>query len=397
MSDLCEINRPELEAQVIRLRRILHRHPELSHREFATTRFLTRILRPLSGLEIHRVSATGLIARLKGALPGPTIGLRADIDALPLREMNQATWVSQNTGVMHACGHDGHTAMLLGVAHHLWHQRATLRGEVVFIFQAGEEMPPGGARALVDSGALNDVGCFIALHLDPLLPTGQLRIKPGVATAWRDTFTIKVKGRGGHSAMPHECRDPLVASAALVGALQTIVAREIAPQNPAVISVCSLICGDGTIARLPDTASLCGTVRCFSMEVKNAIRAAMTRISQQVCRALRCEAQIEFAEWDYQAVENDLLLSKRMIAVAREVPDISEVWEDTVPASVGEDFSEYQRIAPVCFGWLGVGEANGNNAPLHSNQFNPNERALLAGVRYYLAAVDNLTHQPLKN
>ncbi len=381
----------EVNQLVIRWRRILHRRPELSHQEFATTRFIQRVLQPMRELHIERVSPTGLIARLSGATPGPVIALRADIDALPLAEASGRPWSSRHAGVMHACGHDAHTAMLLGALHMLYARRKQLAGEVIFIFQAGEEMPPGGAHDLVRSGALNGADCFIALHLDPLLPTGQIRIKPGIATAYRDTFDITVNGRGGHSAMPHQCRDPLVASAALVGAVQTIVAREISPQQAAVISICSLVCGDGTIARLPDFAQLCGTVRCFSLPVKQTIRSAMARICQHIGMAYGCTAEVKFAEWDYQAINNDPGLSQRLITLARKIPGITQVREDTQPASVGEDFSEYQQLAPVCFGWLGVGANSADNAPLHSIHFDPDEEAFLAGVRYYVEAVNELS------
>ncbi|RDK97446.1 M20 metallopeptidase family protein [Enterobacillus tribolii] len=386
-------NWPQLTQNILRWRRHLHRHPELSHQEHHTLRYLRTELAAFPELHIDYVKGGGLVARLKTPHPGPVIALRADIDALPLQEQVASDFASQTPGVMHACGHDCHTAMLLGAIAALYPQRDRLSGTFIFIFQVGEEMPPGGAKALVDSGLLNDAQLFFALHLDPLLSGGKLRIKPGVATANRDTFTIRVLGRGGHSAMPHTCRDPLVAAAALVSALQTVVAREIDPEETAIISLCSLICGDGTIARLPDSAELCGTVRNFSDRVQNDIRAAITRISSQVCAALRCEAEVTFSSWDYRAVHNHPDLSRLALSAARDALGEENVIEAGRPECVGEDFSEYQRVAPSCFAWLGAGTAGGENAPLHNVRFCPDESALPLGVRYYLAVIEQVLRQ----
>lgn len=384
-------NPPLLSAQILRWRRHLHQHPELSHQEHDTLRYLRTELARFPAVSVSEVSGGGLIARLKTPRPGPVIALRADIDALPLQEQVVSDFASQTPGVMHACGHDCHAAMLLGAVMALSERRERLSGEIIFIFQVGEEMPPGGARALVDSGLLGDAQMFFALHLDPRLPAGQLRIRPGVATANRDTFTIRVAGQGGHSAMPHLCRDPLVAAAALAGTLQTIVAREVNPEETAIVSLCSLICGDGTIARLPDSAELCGTVRNFSAQTQEHIRAAIVRISGQVCGALRCEAHVSFADWDYRAVYNDPQLSRLALDAARSVFGQDGVIESARPDCVGEDFSEYQRIAPSCFAWLGAGVPGQENAPLHHVLFCPDETALPLGVGYYLALVERLT------
>lgn len=373
-----------LEQQVITWRRALHRHPELSHQEHWTTRYLLDTLATFDGVEISTPAPTGVVARLRGSRPGPTIALRADIDALPIQELNHSEFTSTQPGVMHACGHDAHSAMLLGAAALFSQCRATLAGEILLIFQRGEEMSPGGAKELVDSGCLDRAQMFFGLHLQPNLPSGQLEIKPGIATANRDTFHIDILGRGGHSSMPQLSIDPIVAAAAVVGALQSIVAREIDPRDTAVISVCSLLCGDGTTARLPDSASLCGTTRSFSAEVRSHLRTAMTRICSSTALAYRCTCDLRFDEWDYSAIDNDPALCELAACAARRALGEEAFHLADRPMSVGEDFSEYQRIAPVCFAWLGTGRADRNNPALHHACFSPDEHALIAGVRYYL-------------
>ncbi|KEY58614.1 M20 family metallopeptidase [Serratia sp. DD3] len=372
------------EKRVIGWRRDLHRHPELSHQEHWTTGYLIEQLATFDGIDITTPAPTGVVAYLRGKHPGPTIALRADIDALPVVEQNHRDFDSQQPGVMHACGHDGHSAMLLGAAALLSQLRDQLAGEVIFIFQRGEEMSPGGAKELVDSGCLDQTQMFFALHLQPNLPSGQIEIKPGIATANRDTFHIEITGRGGHSSMPQLSIDPIVASAAVVGALQSIVAREIDPRDAAVVSLCSLLCGDGSTARLPDSASLCGTTRSFTPQVREHLRTAMTRICHSTAQAYRCKCDIRFDEWDYSAINNDPQLCELAGRAARLALGAEAFHLAALPMSVGEDFSEYQQIAPVCFAWLGVGEAGANNAALHNACFSPDERALIAGVRYYL-------------
>ncbi|MGL4860341.1 MAG: M20 metallopeptidase family protein, partial [Enterobacteriaceae bacterium] len=358
-------------AQVIAWRRQLHQHPELSHQEHWTTRFLYQQLSALPGLEILRPAKTGLVARLRGGKPGKVIAFRADIDALPVTEANSSSYISQQSGVMHACGHDAHSAMLLGAASILSTMREQLAGEVVFIFQRGEEMSPGGAKELVDSGILHDVSQFFALHLQPELATGIIQLKQGIATANRDTFHIMVHGKGGHSSMPHQCIDTTIAAAELVIALQSIISREIDPRETAVLSVCSLVSGDGTTARLPDNAFICGTTRTYLPQIRTWLKEAIKRVSQSTAEAHRCRADVSFDPWDYSAIVNDKELCLLAAEVIRTTLGTEYLNLTDKPTLVGEDFSEYQAIAPVCFAWLGVAHSNNNSLPLHSARFNP--------------------------
>lgn len=381
------INWQQLSRQISLWRAAIHRYPELSHQETVTTEYITGQLSSFLQLQISRPAATGLIVRLKGARPGRTIAFRADIDALPVEEKSGLTCASVRPGLMHACGHDMHSAILMGVASALAPLQSSLAGEVVFIFQRGEEMSPGGAKELVESGALSDIEMFFALHILPALPCGTIALKRGIATSNRDTFSIHIHGRGGHSSMPHLTIDPLIAASAVVQGLQTIIAREISPRESAVISVCSLICGDGTTAAIPNDARLCGTTRTFTPAVREQIKEAMPRIVRGIAQAHRCEARVDFDEWDYSAIVNDEALCSLAEKAAR---SCGQFHQDDSPAFVGEDFSEYRTLAPICFAWLGAARGEGEQAGLHNSSFNPDERALLHGVRYYLALAQAL-------
>ncbi|HBB0172127.1 amidohydrolase [Escherichia coli] len=369
-------------------RETIHRNPELSHKEFKTTEYIVKQLSAYPQLEITRPALTGIIVRLKGAFPGRTIAFRADIDALPVTEKIETAFRSSRSGVMHACGHDMHTAILMGVASVLAGQQRDIHGEIVFIFQRGEEMSPGGAKELVESGVLGDVEMFFALHVLPSLPCGTVALKRGIATANRDTFNIWLQGKGGHSSMPYLTVDTCIATAETVMALQTIVSREIAPYFPAVLSVCSLICGDGTTATIPGEAHICGTNRTFTPVIREQIKSAMVRIVHGIAQAHRCRAEVKFDAWDYSSIINDEALCDIVRYMMQSRNYLFR--EESTPMYVGEDFSEYQVIAPVCFAWLGTGNGEGEQAPLHNAYFNPDSRALLHGMKYYLGLVGEL-------
>ncbi|QCT20855.1 amidohydrolase [Jejubacter calystegiae] len=365
-------------------RAAIHRYPELSHQETATTEYIVQQLSTFPALQITRPAPTGVVVRLKGAHPGRTIAFRADIDALPVTEKTGLPFQSIRPGLMHACGHDMHTAMLMGAASMLADCQQRLKGEILFIFQRGEEMSPGGAKELVESGALQGVGMFFALHVLPALACGTIALKRGIATANRDTFNIRLQGKGGHSSMPHLLVDPCVAAAETLLALQTIVSREVNPRDSAVLSVCSLVCGDGTTAAIPDDARLCGTNRTFSVSVRRQLKQAITRIVQGVALAHRCDAEVIFDDWDYSAIVNDEGLCDIAADVIRHLVGESGLRLEPEPMCVGEDFSEYQALAPVCFAWLGVGSGQGEQPALHNAHFNPRQEAMLLGLKYYV-------------
>ncbi|NUS99016.1 MAG: amidohydrolase, partial [Gemmatimonadaceae bacterium] len=231
------ITATDVRDQVISWRRHLHRHPELSFHETNTSRFVAETLGGFGGLEISRPSATSVMARLKGGRPGRTLAMRADIDALPIHEKNAHDFVSSSPGVMHACGHDGHTAMLLGAAKVLAARRAELAGEIRFIFQHAEEIPPGGAEELVRAGVMEGVDLVIGAHLWSPLQVGKVGVKAGALMAAPDAFTITILGSGGHAALPQQTVDSIAVAAQVVTNLQHVVARNVDPLASAVLSV----------------------------------------------------------------------------------------------------------------------------------------------------------------
>lgn len=257
-----------LRDEVIAWRRWLHQHPELSFQEFETARYVEAQLREMPGLILSRPTETSVLAVLKGgAGPGKTVLLRADMDALPIQEEAEVEFASGNPGVMHACGHDGHTAMLLGAAKILAAERERLRGEVRFIFQHAEELPPGGAQQLVDAGVMDAVDVAVGTHLMSPIPTGVVMLRDGPTLAAPDTFDLVIQGRGGHGALPHQTTDPVVIAAQVVMAFQTVISRLRDPTDPGVVSVTKIHGGSANNV-IPDTVSLGGTVRTFSEELR---------------------------------------------------------------------------------------------------------------------------------
>ena len=270
--------------EVIDIRRHLHRHPEVSFDEHQTSNLITRRLESY-GLTIHPCpTETGAVATLDGGKPGKTILIRADIDALPILEESGVDFPSAVEGRMHACGHDGHTAILLGLARTLSDLRDEIHGEVRLLFQPAEEVTESGARHLIETGALEGVDAVIGLHLISSIETGVISLTKGPIMAAADTFEITVTGKGGHGGYPHEAIDPLMIAAGLVGQLQTIVSRRVSPMDPAVVSVGSFHAGSAPNI-IPGTATLAGTVRTLSEKVRAKIATDLTSMAETYARA----------------------------------------------------------------------------------------------------------------
>jgi amidohydrolase len=379
-------------AQVIAWRRYLHERPELAWEEHETSRFVVETLAGMGGgvLDISRPTATSVMARLHGAGSGSgrTVALRADMDALPIREENDISYRSQAEGKMHACGHDGHTAMLLGVAQLLVNTRAQWSGEVRFLFQHAEEVSPGGAEEMVQAGVMHGVDAVAGVHLWAPFEYGQIGVLPGPMMAAPDNFFITIKGSGGHAAQPHLTVDPIAIGAQLVGNLQHIVARQVDPLDPAVISV-TYFQGGTTTNVIPDTAELWGTVRTFDP----ALRAQAPKLIERMVRGL-CDAHgatYGFRWLDgYRPVLNDPTVTARLQHVIRR--EFGDVWlADMRPSMGGEDFSAFQQKAPGAYAFVGAGNvAEGITHPHHHPRFQIDERALTVGVRYLHAAALDL-------
>jgi amidohydrolase len=365
--------------QVVEWRRHLHRHPELSFQERETAAFVAETLAGFDGLDIERPAENSVVARLRTGRPGRTVALRADIDALPIDEQSGVEFASENPGVMHACGHDGHTAMLLGAARVLAGARDDLPGgELRFLFQPAEEIAPGGARDLVAAGAVDEVDFVYGCHLWTPLELGKVAAMPGPFMAASDFFTLAITGRGGHGGLPHLADDTIAITAQVVTNLQHVVARRTDPLEPAVLSIGSLHAGDAPNV-LPERAELTGTVRSFAPEVRERIPALLEGVVRGVTAAHGAEYELDY-QFGYQPVVND----ERATALVREAID-PEVRTDLAPIMGGDDFSAYLARVPGCYAFIGAGdEGSGAVFPHHHPRFRIDERALETGVRMHV-------------
>jgi amidohydrolase len=372
-------------AQAVLWRRHLHARPELSFAEHETARFVRERLEALGGLEIDRPTPTSVVARLRAGRPGPTLALRADLDALPITEESGVEFSSVVPGVMHACGHDGHTAMLLAVAGLLHDRRAELRGEVRFIFQHAEEVPPGGAAELVAAGVLDGVDAVIGAHLFSTLELGKVAAIDGPCTAFADTFSATVRGRGGHAAFPHEAVDPIPIAAQAISSVQQIVSRGTSPLQSAVVSVTRIAAGTADNV-IPDVVELGGTVRAYREDVRLDARDSLARILDGVTAAHRATYELEYLD-GYAPVVND----PRLAGLVREAAGADRLC-DFEPIMGGEDFSAYLRAAPGCFFFVGAGEAGA--FPHHHPRFTLDERALGVGIETFTRAAMSFLEAP---
>lgn len=371
-----------IEADVISWRRHLHQNPELSFEEINTTRWLEQMLQDVGVDVIIRPTDTGLVARVFGKKTGTpsVLAFRADIDALPIQEESDLPYCSAHAGVMHACGHDGHAAMLLALARLLCDHREQFCGEVRLIFQHAEELPPGGAIELVRAGALDGADAVLGLHLSSNFETGVFALKSGVLTSNVDRFSVTVSGKGGHCAFPEQCADPLLAASEIVTSLQSIVSRRIAATDPAVVSVCAFHAGTAYNI-IPSEATLEASVRSFGESTRRLIEREVKTICQSVATAHGCQAEIDWQE-GYPSVVNDPALVKEAERVigsrfgAAQMQSIGVIMP-------GEDFSYMQEGRPGFFVELGTrNSALGCDAPHHNPHYRLDETALLYGVQY---------------
>ncbi|MDQ3894752.1 MAG: amidohydrolase [Actinomycetota bacterium] len=364
-------------------RRHLHRHPELSFHEHQTARYIEERLASFGGLELSRPTPTSVVGRLVTGRGGPVLALRADIDALPILEESALPFASERDGVMHACGHDGHTAGLLAVARLLLGLRGQLRGEVRFLFQHAEEQLPGGARELIAAGVLDGVDFVVGCHLVTSLELGAVAVPVGPFMAAPDTFSIVVEGRGGHAAAPHDTVDPVAIAAQLVTNLQHVVARETDAGERVVVSV-TRIAGGSADNVVPESVELGGTVRTFSTELRDRTRAAMERVGAGVTRAHAAGYRFEYAE-GYLPVDNEPALARRVTGAVRRTLGEDAVVTDSPPVMYGDDFSAYQREAPGVYFHTGArSEETGAVFPHHHPRFTFDERAMENAVAAFV-------------
>jgi len=365
-------------------RRHLHREPELSLVEHDTAAYLRAALEPLGFDDLRTgVGGTGLLATLRGGRPGPVTLLRADMDALPIAEQNEAEYVSRRSGVMHACGHDGHMAILLAAARELAARRDEVPGTLVLCFQPGEEGSAGN-RLMIEDGALEDphVDRTFALHLYSGLDVGKIGVRDGAFFASADEFTLRVRGIGGHGGMPNLAIDPVVAGAHLVTMLQTIVSREVAPKDPAVFTVGAFNAGT-TFNVIPTEATLKGTVRCFDADVRAAMPQRLERIARGLGEAMRVEFDLHY-HWSYPPTVNDHTINDIVREVGRAtLGDENVVEHDLVMWA--EDMSFMQEQRPGAYFIVGSRGGEATAHPHHSAKFDIDERALEVGYRMMVA------------
>ena len=381
--------RPEIETlrdSIIATRRDIHKHPELAFQEERTGRLVAERLRNLGYRVQDGVARTGVVADLVGSAPGPTIALRADMDALPIQETSDVEYKSVHAGVMHACGHDGHTAILLGAAEALRERAGELRGNLRLLFQPAEE-GYGGAKVMIDEGALEGVDEVYGLHLWNYQPFGEIGVQAGPVMGASDEFNIHVHGVGGHGAAPQGTVDAIVIAAHLVTALQAIVSRNANPLDSAVVTVGQIQSGDN-FNIIPHHAHLRGTARSYRPETRDLIERRMREICSGIAATFGARIECDYVR-GYPATINDSAATARLEAAARRV-----LPEGVTPPylSLGaEDFSYFAREKPGCFFF--VGSAPHDREPLsvphHCSHFDIDERALLVGASVFVQLIED--------
>ena len=378
----------QLHEQIIEWRRHFHQNAELSFEEYKTSDFIEEKLKSFGNIEISRPTKTGVIGKIYGKKEGPVIALRADIDALPMTETNDLPFVSVNKGAMHSCGHDGHAAMLLGIAKLFSEKTEQLKGTLVCIFQHAEEVPPGGAIEMVRAGVMEGVDEIYGIHLSSNYPTGKFGVVSGPLTSATDRFDIKVIGKGGHSSLPEQCVDPIVAAAQIVTGLQNIVARRISAYDTAVLSVCQIHGGDAYNI-IPGEVTITGSVRTFSKELRNNMPVMIKEISDGIAASMGAKCEVSY-ERGYDSVINDEALTD----TAREVIADwfgQEAVLEIQPVMPGEAFSAFTEAAgcPGVFVEIGTrNEEKGTTRPHHNTTYLMDEDGLYYGTAFFAAMIE---------
>ncbi|WP_328701142.1 M20 metallopeptidase family protein [Aquibacillus kalidii] len=363
--------------EMVEMRRYLHQHPELSFQEDKTAKFIADQYHKLDIPYREHVGGNGVVATLKGAKPGKTIALRADFDGLPIQDEKDVPYKSTVDGVMHACGHDGHTTTLLTIAKIMKKHQQELQGTYVFVHQHAEELAPGGAKSIVETGVLDDVDVVFGTHLWTNTPYGVVQTSPKEFMAGADRFSITIQGKGGHGAMPHQTRDAIVIGSQLVTNLQQIVSRRIDPLATAVLTIGSFQAGN-TFNIIADTATLTGTVRTFDPELQDQIIVEMEKVIKGTC--VTNDATYEFNyEKGYPPVVNHPDEAALILTAAEQIEGITKA-EEVVPSMTGEDFSYYLLKKPGAFFFTGA-QKDGQFYPHHHPKFDFDERAMVLAAK----------------
>ncbi|MCW8796223.1 MAG: M20 family metallopeptidase [Chlorobium sp.] len=374
----------ELYTEIVGLRRDIHRHPELSFQEFRTTSLIREYLLKHGVTVEYDFLDTGVVALLKGEKQdGPErslVALRADIDALPLQEENHHDFCSVEQGIMHACGHDMHTAILLGTAALLSGMREELRGDVLFIFQPAEEKAPGGAQPLIEAGIFKrySPSAIFGLHCFPHIQSGRIALREGSLMAAADELYITVYGEGGHASAPHKAADPVLAAAHIITSLQHLVSRVASPYEPAVLSISSINGGHATNI-IPSKVVMTGTLRTMNEELRSLLHKRLKTDIEHTALAMGVEAELTIVN-GYPVLVNDHETTRKLWEFSVDYLGAGNV-EVSEPVMTAEDFSHYLRYCPGSFMQLGTGRKDPQKGDsLHSPYFNPDESSIVTGM-----------------
>lgn len=367
--------------ELVKTRRHLHANPELSFKEFETADFISGFLRDWGIPHKTGVGGNGIVGIIRGKNPdSKIIALRADMDALPITELNQVEYKSLNTGVMHACGHDVHTTCLLGASKILNQLKNEFEGSIKLIFQHAEEKLPGGAIQMIEAGALKNPvpDAIVGQHVFPDLEVGKVGFKSGMYMASSDEINLFVRGKGGHAAMPEKINDTVLAASQIIVALQQIVSRKATPQMPTVLSFGKIV-ADGAYNVIPNEVSIFGTFRTFDEEWRAKAHEEITLIAQSVAVAYGCECEVVI-EKGYPFLVNDEKITKKARGAAIEFLGKENVIELKMRMTA-EDFASYSQLAPACFYRLGTANAaRGINSALHTPTFDVDEKSIETGT-----------------
>lgn len=378
----------DLQSQLVAWRRNLHQQPELGFQEQITAAFIAQKLQEWEITHQSGIAQTGIVATINSKRPGKVLAIRADMDALPIQEANEVSYRSQHEGKMHACGHDGHTAIALGTAYYLNQHRTDWQGTVKIIFQPAEE-GPGGAKPMIESGVLKnpDVDAIIGLHLWNNLPLGTVGVRPGALMAAVECFRASIFGKGGHGAMPDQTVDSIVVASQIVNGLQTIVARNVKPLDAAVVTVGEFHAGTA-LNVIADSAKMSGTIRYFNPELESLIRERLEAIISGVCQMHGADYQLD--HWQlYPPTVNDQAIAELVRSVAVEVVETPVGVVPECQTMGGEDMSFFLNKVPGCYFFLGsANPAKGLAYPHHHPRFDFDETALGMGVEMFVRCVE---------
>lgn len=374
--------------RIIEIRRYLHEHPELSFQEEETAKYISDFYKdvPVDSVETNFGGQRGIVVTIKGSQLGKTIAIRADFDALPIQEETGLPFASKNEGVMHACGHDGHTAYMLVLAETLAEVKDQIKGTIRVIHQPAEETPPGGALGMIEAGVLEGVDAIIGIHVMSTMKTGHIYYRSGNTQTGRSYFKLVVQGKGGHGSSPHLANDAIVAASAFVLNVQTIVSRRINPFDTASITIGNFD-GKGSFNVIKDAVTIEGDVRTMTPETRELVEKQIQAFAEGIETSYGVESKLEYKN-DYPVLYNDPDVTEQVRQALEQasIPDVESILE-TPPQPPSEDFAYYLEKVPGCFFYVGAAPESGEAYPHHHPKFDINENSLIISAKAMAAVV----------